>query len=184
VAAALFVIVLGMFFDSVHLGHRIHDPRIGSFTSIYTAADLQAHARDRATRWQVDPPIDKTRLAREDQYRTEGIQHVQERNLAWDAGDFDTAWREHLILETYYAPVLQRGHQWPREQLEDAYTRAAPASGSGADSFMSRAYPYEVYAWSPLVFWTCVLAMAAALLLLAWKRSGDWHRRPGVQELR
>ena len=181
-AAALFVVVFGLFFDSVHLGHRIHDPRIGTFTSLYTADDLQAHAQDRSVRWKIDPPIDKTRLAREDQYRTEGIQHVQERNRAWDAGEFDRAWRENLILEAYYAPVVQRGHEWPAEQAEDASVRAAPAGGSRAESFVSAAYPYEVHAWSPLVFWTCVIAMAAALLLLTRQRSaGDQEtRRPGV----
>jgi VanZ family protein len=164
VAAALFVVVFGMFFDSVHLGHRIDDPRIGSFTSIYDVAELHAHAQDRAARWRIDPPIDRTRLAREDQYRTEGIQHVQARNEAWERGDFSAAWRENLILETYYGPVLQRGHEWPPEQREDASHRSAAVPEPEPGTFTSRAYPYEVYTWSPFLFWTSVIALAAGLL--------------------
>jgi hypothetical protein len=152
-----------MFFDSVHLGHEVHDSRIGAFMSIYTPDELRLNGEDRNARWQIDPPIDKTRLAREDQYRTEGIQHVQERNRAWERGDFAAAWRENLILETYYAPVLERGHQWAPEQRADASSRAAPAGG---DDFISRAYPYEVYPWPSSVFWACVTAVAAGFLLL------------------
>ena len=178
VAAALFVIVFAMFFDSVHLGHRIDDPRIGSFMSIYTADELQSHARERAARWKVHPPIDKTRLAREDQYRTEGIQHVQERNRAWDAGNFETAWRENLILETYYAPVLERGHAWPPEQREDASTRASLTPNPVPASFSSAAYPYEIHAWPSVLFWTAVLAVAGGLVMLTWAR-GAAIRNPG-----
>ena len=164
VAAALFIVVFGMFFDSVHLGHRIRDTKIGAFSSIYTADELRVIARDRITRWQAQPPVDKTRLAREDQYRTEGIQHVQERNRAWERGDVATAWRENLILEAYYVPVLERGHQWPAEQRADASARAA-AAPAAADDFVSRAYPYEVYAWPALAFWACLLAIAAGVLV-------------------
>lgn len=163
IASVLFVVVFGMFFDSVHLGHEVHDSRIGAFMSIYTPDELRLNGEDRNARWQIDPPMDKTRLAREDQYRTEGIQHVQERNRAWERGDFAAAWRENLILETYYAPVLERGHQWAPEQRADASSRAAPAGG---DDFISRAYPYEVYPWPSSVFWACVTAVAAGFLLL------------------
>lgn len=163
VAAAVLVVVFGMFFDSVHLGHEVHDPRIGSFASIYTVDQLRVSAEDRIARWKSDPPVEKTGLAREDQYRTEGVQHVQERNRAWEHGDYTAAWRENLILETYYAPVLERGHQWPAEQHAEASSRAA--AGRAGD-FVSRAYPYPVYAWSPLAFWSCVLGAALGILLL------------------
>lgn len=176
VVAAVFMVVFGMFFDSVHLGHRIYDPDIGAFSSIYTADELRASARDRITRWQAQPPVDKTRLAREDQYRTEGIQHVQERNRAWERGDFAAAWRENLILETYYAPVLERGHPWPAEQRADASARAA-APPAGADDFVSRAYPYKVYTWPALVFWACVTATAGGVLLLTRRHAARSERR-------
>jgi hypothetical protein len=174
-AAALFVLVFGMFFDSVHLGHRIDDARIGSFTSIYTAAELAALARDRASRWKTNPPVDRTRLAREDQYRTEGIQHVQERNEAWERGDVDVAWREHLILEIYYVPVLHRGHEWPADQRADASNRAAGAPITAA-TFVSHAYPYEVYTWPSPPFWGLVLALAAGLLSLTWRAAARMER--------
>jgi VanZ family protein len=165
-AAALFVIVFGMFFDSVHLGYAIHDPKIGTFTSIYTQPELEAHSRDRAIRWQTDPPIDRTRLAREDQYRTEGIQHVQERNEAWARGDVAAAWRENLILETYYATVVERGHGWPREQKADALARAGEAVLNDGHGYWSQAYPYRVHTWPRAVFWGCTVGLAAAILLL------------------
>ena len=165
---ALFVLVFGLFFDAVHLGYRIDDPQIGSFTSIFTADELHAHARDRAVRWRTDPPIDRTRLAREDQYRTEGIQHVQARNEAWGRGDVGTAWRENLILEAYYEPVLQRGHAWPAEQRHDALVRAESNAGPDAPPFSSDAYPYDVYTWPSGVFWIVVLSIAAGLFALSW----------------
>ena len=166
--AALFVIVFGMFFDSVHIGHRIDLNGFGSFTSLYTAAELQAHARDRAQAWPVNPPIDKTRLAREDQYRTEGIQHVRERNRAWDAGDIDAAWRENLVLEEYYAPVLDTGHRWPPEQRRDAESRAT--AGPRAAPYVSAAYPYRVYTWRPLLWWIGVIGMACVILLAGHRK--------------
>ena len=161
--AALFVIVFGMFFDSIHIGHRIGLDQIGSFTSLYTGEELQAQARDRAQRWPVNPPIDKTGLAREDQYRTEGIQHVHERNRGWDAGDIDAAWRENAILEEYYAPVLDTGHRWPPEQRRDAEGRASAARR--AAPYVSAAYPYPIYTWRPLFWWIGVIGVACVMLL-------------------
>lgn len=175
-AAALFVIVFGLFFDTVHLGHRIANERIGAFTSIYTEPELHALAADRAARWRVNPPVDKTRLAREDQYRTEGIQHVQARNEAWERGEIATAWRENLILETYYAPVLERGHRWPPEQHADAAARGMQASSG---NFESGAYPYAVFTWPAPVFWTVAIALAGALVLLGWRAAA--RRERGVE---
>lgn len=165
--AALFVIVFGMFFASVHVGHRVDIEATGSFTSLYTASELQAHARDRAQRWPANPPIDKTRLAREDQYRTEGIQHVRERNRAWEAGDINAAWRENVILEEYYAPVLDTGHRWSSEQRRDAETRA---SAPRAAPYVSGAYPYHVYTWRPLLWWIAVIGIACVILVAGHSR--------------
>lgn len=160
-AALLFVLVFGTFFDMVHVGHEINLDRVGTFTSLYTPSELEGHARDRAGRWPSDPPVDKTRLAREDQYRTEGIQHVRERNRAWDAGDVDAAWRENLILEEFYAPVLDIGHRWPPEQRQDAQRRTAGVSRQAP--FVSAAYPYPVLPWR--WWWFGVLGAAGAV---AW----------------
>jgi VanZ family protein len=160
---AIFVVVFGMFFDSVHVGHEIRDPYIGTFTSIYTEGELHANAADRTQRWATAPPIDRTRLAREDQYRTEGIQHVQERNRAWDRGHADAAWRENLILERYYAPVVNHGHAWPPQQRRDAETRVATSSES---EYASAAYPYHIYTWSKVQLWGGILGAVAVLLVL------------------
>lgn len=158
-AALTFVLAFGVFFEMVHVGHEIKVSAVGSFTSLYTASELEAHARDRAARWTVNPPIDRTRLAREDQYRTEGIQHVRERNRLWDAGDLDAAWRENLILEDFYAPVLDTGHRWPAAQRDDARHRAAQMPRS--IPYMSAAYPYPVYAWR--WWWVGVIGAVGAI---------------------
>ena len=170
ITTSSFVIVFGMFFDSVHLGHRIRDARIGSFASLFTVAELQDQARDRAARWPTEPPIDKTRLAREDQYRTEGVQHIQERNTAWERGDIDTAWRENAILEMYYAPVLDTGHRWPAEQRQDAEQRV-DVDGADGSVYISRAYPYDVYAGSRGKFWGATIGLAGVILVLARRSS-------------
>ena len=164
---ALFLVVFGMFFDSVHVGYEIRDPNIGTFTSIYTEPELRANAAERVQRWATAPPIDRTRLAREDQYRTEGIQHVQERNRAWDRGSVDAAWRENLILEHYYAPVLNHGHAWPAEQRSDAETRSAASRHS---SYESAAYPYRIYTWSKVQLWGGILGAVAVVLVVLKSR--------------
>jgi VanZ family protein len=170
---ALFVIVFGMFFDSVHVGYEIRDPAIGTFTSIYTDAELHEHATDRAQRWATAPPIDRTRLAREDQYRTEGIQHVQERNRSWERGNVDAAWRENLILERYYAPVLSHGHAWPVEQRRDAETRSTAAA---AGAYQSAAYPYRIYTWAKVQLWSGILVGVGVVLLVVGRTPADGSR--------
>jgi VanZ family protein len=167
-SAALFVVVFGLFFDAVHIGHRIDLDPVGSFTSLYDGEELRRHARDRAQTWAAHPPIDKTRLAREDQYRTEGLQHVRERNRAWDAGEIDAAYRENAILEEYYAPVLDRGHRWPPEQRRDAETRASATPR--ATPYLSAAYPYPVFTWKPLPWWIGVIGVACAILLAGQRK--------------
>jgi hypothetical protein len=69
-------------------------------------------------------------LAREDQYRSEGEAHVRARNGAWERGDVATAWGENLVLERYYAPVLdtpshisKTGHRWHPDHRADAERR-------------------------------------------------------------
>jgi hypothetical protein len=171
IAAATAILVFGMFFDSVHLGHQIKDREAGSFTSIFTAPELLAQAEDRAVRWRADPPIDRTRMAREDQYRTEGIQHVRRRNEAWAAGDVNAAWRENRILETYYEPVLETGHRWAAEHRADAAHRFASLSAADAKTsapYMSAAYPYAIYTWPASGFWFVIMTVSALALLASF----------------
>lgn len=167
-ALALAVLSLAAFVQIVHLGVAIDDPDFGRFVSRYTVEELAALDRHRDAAWAAAPPVVRPpRFSREDQFMTEGIQHAQARNKAWAAGDLDAAWRENLILERHYPSVLKtpsyiarQSHVWPAEQRAQA-ERAAAESGQRA--FVSDAYPYPVYLWSPLRLWVAAAALAAFL---------------------
>ncbi len=148
--AGVAVAVLAFFILSVHVGYDVRDPRIGTFRARYTAAELAELSRNRAERWAVEPPVVLRRLSREDQYLSEGLWHVQRRNAAWDAGELATAWRENLILETFYAPVLDtptregsEGHRWPPDQRADIEQRP----GLDRGPLVSDAYRYPLLVW-------------------------------------
>lgn len=118
--------------------------------------------------WRVSPPpTTLVRLSRENQYLTEGIQHVRERNRLWDAGNIRGAWLENRILEKYFEPVLDTpthegsGHRWPRAQRADAESRAALEAA--AATYVSDAYPYRLFLWPKPAYWLVVLVAAAAL---------------------
>src|SRR5262249_57312308 len=100
-----------------------YDPQVGVFRSRFTAAQLTAVAADRTRRWHASPPTAAPTLSREDQYLTEGLWHVRERDRAWNADDPFTAWRENRILEAFFAPVLDTPSypslmpaRWPVQQ--------------------------------------------------------------------
>jgi hypothetical protein len=169
-ALAVAVVALAVFIHLVHLGVEIRDSTIGAFGSRYTAAELAASSADRAGRWKSEPPTARPpRLSREDQYMTEGLQHVQARNAAKDAGDAFAAWRENLILEKWFAPVLDTksyvsatGHRWSAEQRADASTRVM---GTDGRPFTSSAYPYPLYYWPGFRLWLGALVLAGVLVL-------------------
>jgi hypothetical protein len=117
----------------------------------------------RASAWRVNPPARLRRLSREDQYLDEGLWHVRRRNMA----DLDEAWRENLILERFFAPVLDiptyaspNGNRWPAEQRADVVNRAAPIA-----AFMSTAEPYPIVPWPKWLFWTSAIGIALVLLV-------------------
>jgi hypothetical protein len=150
VCGSVAVTVLALFILSVHVGHEVRDPRIGSFRARYTADELAELSRDRTARWAVQPPVVLRRLSREDQYLSEGLWHVQQRNAAWEAGDLAVAWRENLILETFYAPVLDvptygalEGHRWPAEQRADVEQRP----GINRGPLVNDVYRYPLLVW-------------------------------------
>lgn len=133
---------------TVHVAREVRDSDIGTFVSRYRAAQLEAFATDRADRWRTSPPTTIRRFSREDQYLSEGLWHVQRRNEAWAKGDIAAAWRENLILEKFFAPVLdaqtyasEAPQRWPAEQ------RAEAASRPGIDRrpSVSREYRWPVY---------------------------------------
>ena len=168
VMAVITIAVFALFFHVVHLGHWIDDPEAGTFASRYTREKLLAYQHERAARWAATPPPTHiVRLSREDQYLTEGIQHVRERNDKWTEGDLRAAWLENRILETYFAPVLTTAthegppHAWPPEQRADAQSRTAGVTASG---YISGAYPSRIIDWPRPVFWSIVMAACAAIL--------------------
>jgi hypothetical protein len=163
--AAAVVLVFAAFVDSVHLGTRIVDPAAGTFTSRYDADTLAALARRRASEWAVRKPAVE-RLSREDQFLSEGILHVQERNRRWEADDAAGAWQENLILESYYSPVLDTTypqpsgatHRWSPEHRAEAERRA----GGGAGSYVSAADGGFIRVWPRGLVWGIAIVLAAA----------------------
>jgi hypothetical protein len=124
------LIVVAAFTWTVHAGYRIVDPGIGEFRSRYPAGELLALSNERMTRWAANPPLERKTLAREDQYRSEGEAHVRARNDAWEAGHVAEAWGENLVLEKYFAAVLdtpshisRSGHRWHPDHRMDAERR-------------------------------------------------------------
>jgi hypothetical protein len=145
-AAATFA----FFFQAVHLGHDIADGGGSVFRSRYSETALVEAGRERAAAWRANPPTVQRRLSREDQYLSEGLWHVRRRNEAWGAGDLFAAWRENLILEKFFAPVLDApsfdsasGYRWPAAQRADAELRAA----DDGRPYQSDAQPLRIYAW-------------------------------------
>jgi VanZ family protein len=147
-SAAGLVVLFGFFLVTVHVGYEVRDPVTGAFLSRYTAAQLTALADDRSLRWRLTPPVTVRRLWREDQYLSEGLWRAQQRNQAWQSGDMATAWRENLILERFFSPVLDVPTyassallRWPPEQRAEA----ASHGDSGARSPARADYRYPLY---------------------------------------
>ena len=138
------------FFYTVHVGHEIQDDAIGTFRSRFSAAQLLALADERRQAWKVSPPTATRTYAREDQYLAEALWHIQRRNEVDGEGGIWATWKENLILEKYFAPVLEfptyrtpEGARWPPPQ------RANVAAAVAADRrpFVSDAHPSPIYAW-------------------------------------
>jgi hypothetical protein len=176
--AVVTTLVFGLFVHSVHLGVENSDPEAGTFRSRYDTAALQTLSQDRLVRWKVAPPLRPHSISREDQYLSEGHLHVQERDRRWST-DLRTAWLENLILEKYYARVLdapciisKTGHRWPAEQRADAEQRSAAARAAATTPYASLADAGEgrhfIRTWSPLAVWGIVMAVAAALLVVSF----------------
>lgn len=159
--AALVWLVFAAFVGTVHLGHRLTVDGVATFLSHYTDAELLALQADRAAAWKAAPPSTLRRLSREDQYLDEGLWHVRRRNVA----DGVEAWHENLILERFFAPVLDAstyaspgGNRWSAEQRASVAARIDPLATS-----VSTANPYPIWLWPKSMFWP--IAIAVALLL-------------------
>ena len=163
------VLAFAAFFHIVHLGCRVSDDEIGTFDSRWSGERLLQLQEEKRTQWTASPPpVKLVRLSREDQYLTEGVQHVRERNRLWDGGQIRGAWLENRILEKYFEPVLDTpthegaGHRWPAAQRADAEARAAAGA---TEAYVSHAYPYRIYTWPKGLFWTVIAVLAAGLLM-------------------
>ena len=179
--AAATVVALALFVHIVHLGDDINDREVGVFKSRYSMTALPALAAAKRAEWQMHPPpLTLQRVSREDQYMTEGVTHVQRRNELLGADQAKGAWMENLILEKYYAPVLdtpsyvsRTGHRWSAEQRASVDVRAA-----GSDpSYVSAANPYPIFAWSRSVFWVASGIAAAAVWIAARLAERSIHPR-------
>jgi VanZ family protein len=160
--AAAVVVSLAGFLQSAHLGHTIAGEEIGAFDSRYTERTLLQLGEERAQRWRTHPPEPQGLLAREDQYLSEALFHVQERN----DGDARIAWRENRILEKYFGPVLDIragstfAYRWPPEQWVDMASRT---TGDG-EPYASAALPVPVFKWPKGQFWILVAALTCAIV--------------------
>ena len=157
-------LIFATFVSQVHLGHVVELEEAGRFRSHYTTEELYALQGHRAALWLTAPPTTLRRLSREDQYLDEGLWHVRRRNLA-EVGE---AWRENLILERFFAPVLDtgtyaspNGNRWSAEQRANASAHA----GSMPD-FVSAAEPYPILDWPAARFWTAAWTIAAVVFTL------------------
>jgi VanZ family protein len=166
-------IAAAAFFHAVHLGHEIDGADAGRFLSRFTADELTQAARDRGVRWRSAPPAVLNRLSIEDHYLAEGLWHIQRRN----EGRGLHTWKENLILERFFAPVLDvptystpSGARWPQEQR--AHVEASEAGD--VQAYVSDANPYPIYTWSPLTFWAGVAASLAAVATVIM-RAGPRH---------
>jgi hypothetical protein len=172
-AAALALMALFAF--TVHVGYEVRDPEIGTFRSRYGAAGLAQLSAARSRAWLAQPPpLEIPRISREDQYMTEGVEHVRERNTLWDEGRQAEAWLENRILEKYYAPVVdtpsyhsKTGHRWPDEQRRNAQAAFAVAAAvNPGATYVSDSNPAPIYTWPKGLFWACVLALAGVQFAL------------------
>jgi hypothetical protein len=165
--AATAIVVFGLFFDSVHLGYEIADRDAGVFRSRYSAGQLSRLAERRAIEWRRNPPLTWSRLSREDQYFSEGVAHIEQRNRQWAEANVLAARHENLILEKYYAPVLDApsylsatGHRWSDEQRAHAESRPGP----GFMIYDSDALPYPVLTWPRWGFWLGLASVVAIIV--------------------
>ena len=159
------------FVDRVHLGYDIADDRLGVFRSGLDAETLTRAAVERPAKWQTAEPPDRG-LAREDHYLSEGLWHVQQRNIAISEGDAVTAWYENLILEKYYRPVLERGARLSNDQRRDLERRVHDVP---SQDFVSTANPYPIYTISRGLFWTTI---ALAIAVVIWVCLREPSRKP------
>ena len=140
---------------------------VAVFWSRFTRDDLLRLQTQRRAAWATAPPVHVALWSREDQYLAEGLWHAQARNVAWTSADLFTAWRENLILERFFEPVLDRpsdgapaGVRWSPDQ------RALAATQMQFDPafYLSHAAPPPIAEWPSWCLWLSVGAIVVAIL--------------------
>ena len=164
ITAAIVWLVFTTFVSQVHLGYENDVEGVGRFRSHYTVDQLIELQKQRRHAWDADPPRTLRRLSQEDQYLDEGLWHIRQRNRAEPI----EAWRENLILERFFAPVLDiptyatpAPNRWPIEQR----TNMEAAAGAAGAPFVSAAEPYPIVTWRKDAYWSVVALVAIACLL-------------------
>jgi VanZ family protein len=159
-AIGVLLVAVAGFVASVHLGYEVHDGQAVVFRSRYDAPELTAAARTRAARWDAVPPP-RRGLSREDHYLTEGEWHVTRRNNAIGTGDWDAAWGENVILERFYAPVLDRlGHL----SIEQKAGIERSLAGRARGPYISDAVPYPIYVVRRSIFWLVAVLISGTMI--------------------
>ena len=160
VAASGVIAAAALFLQLVHLGYEIRHSEAGTFRTRFDPAALGRVSTERAERWRRDRPAPQPLISREDHYLSEALFHVQWRNQMASTGDHWSAWKENLILENFYAPVLEWGSpesKWPADQRDAMEAAAAKDAGS----YVSAAYPFPIYDWNRTWFWGGVIAVVS-----------------------
>jgi hypothetical protein len=179
-AAALSCLAFAFFYDRAHLGYEVTDPEVGQFRDWHSREGLLELQEKRAVQWAAEPPTGLGIAGPEDFYLTAAMRHVAYRDESIAQGDWFHAWKENLIVETYYAPYLElRSFDGIPVQ-----NRLAPKQRQELDAKRPRPdpVPYESPALSEiavvprLAFWTVALGAATALIAMP---EVIRRRRPG-----
>ena len=121
---AVTILALALFFHVVHLGYDIRDHEVGIFKSRYSTSELAGAGGGQAG-GMASPPVAAGPAAclprRSVHDRRSDARAAAKRAARGERRD--GAWTENLILEKYYAPVLdtpsyvsRTGHRWSPEQ--------------------------------------------------------------------
>jgi hypothetical protein len=181
-AAALTCLAFALFYDRAHLGHEITDPEIGHFRDWHSRERLLELKAERAAQWAAHPPTGLEIAGPEDFYLTAAIRHVTYRDESLANGDWFHAWKENLIVETYYTPYLElrsfdgipvqnRLAPEQRQQLEAERPRPDPVS------YESPVMSEEIAVVPRVAFWAVAVAAVAALVAMP---EVIRRRRPGT----
>ncbi len=135
------LVLVAAFIHFAHLGYSLEDEGIGRFRSYFTLEQLEEIGEARLRSWAEEKPWPERSLDREDQYRREAERRVQHRNASFERGDFYQAWKENLILEKYYQPVLKLEEMGARKGMY----RFSPTNLEQLEASRPRGdlYPYD-----------------------------------------